>query len=163
MILQEEGDKHCLPLFFGGVILKNLYLKMQYPNRPTRKFIFSREEFESYIRLDNKIARVSKEKYGLVERSVTELHNESPYIITVIKLTDSPVVTDHTLDRLDLALFWSDNETITRSIAQAIADDAGLNGSEIDLSSIEKINQTRKRKIDYIYSISRSIKDDGYA
>lgn len=149
--------------------MRSIIIQMQFPNRLSRMFTISAEEFKCYLLSDKKTLRnfriatkipesMSESKAyslfcdGLIE-NFNKFSKSGLYKLKLLKFTSDQIVSDSTLNRLDIALYYADNPAITAKIAKII-DKYDKILTCCHLNSIEEIQQKRAEKLKFVENIS---------
>lgn len=150
--------------------MQNIIIKMQFPNRLSRTFVFSAEEFKSYTALDSEMLlrykRAEELPEDMSQQSLFLLFRndfisnynkyavKGEYQIRIVKYTENRIVSDVTLNRLDIALYYSNNKEISELIVRNVRKDKTLQ-CDVNLSSISEIEKIRRAKIDYVENVRK--------
>jgi hypothetical protein len=132
--------------------------------------VFSAEEFKSYTALDSEMLlrykRAEELPEDMSQQSLFLLFRndfisnynkyavKGEYQIRIVKYTENRIVSDVTLNRLDIALYYSNNKEISELIAQNVRKDKTLQ-CDVNLSSISEIEKIRRAKIDYVENVRK--------
>ena len=123
---------------------------MFYPNRLSEKLTLPTSEFLSYCSLDHgEMSKLTDDITSYINCSFSN----NGYTIRIISVSNSPVLSDISLTRLDLALFWVDNNAVVDQIVINLRQDIVM-AELFCLKTVDEINAARQKKIDYIYSLA---------
>jgi hypothetical protein len=132
--------------------------------------VFSAEEFKSYTALDSEMLlrykRAEELPEDMSQQSLFLLFRndfisnynkyavKGEYQIRIVKYTENRIVSDVTLNRLDIALYYSNNKEISELIVRNVRKDKTLQ-CDVNLSSISEIEKIRRAKIDYVENVRK--------
>lgn len=146
--------------------MKNIIIQFRYTDRPRKEFVFPISELLSYIRLDGPMLKRFADDKSISENAYDEfckdpVNNFNKYSDTdlcqvrIINHTSKDIVTDRTIDRLELARYYINNKDICELIEMQIRKDSAFLGrNDIYISDVSDINRIKRIKVDILRGIN---------
>ncbi len=146
--------------------MKNIIIQFRYTDKPRKEFIFPTDELISYIRLDRPMLKRFANDNGITINAFDEfckdpVNNFNKYSdkglcqVRIISYTSKDIVTDRTIDRLELARYYINNKDICELIEMQIRKDSAFLGrNDIYISDVSDINRIKKIKVDILRGIN---------